>query len=141
MLLQSTSRSPDEPWEIRCYLRESGKNDALAWHAKFSTKGKVKVRTRLHYLRFQPQERWTRPEAAALKNNVAVIHVTDENGSKHRLTGYFDHRNHAFVICVLGYEKDDVYYPPDYEERTRRCRDDVGDDFDQRTAKWPWPIH
>lgn len=141
MLLQSPLRTPEKPWEIRCFLRASGKNDCEKWHQGLTKRAQVKLRTHLHYLRAQPESRWVRPGAVALKDHVCVIHFTDENRTQHRLTGYFDADNHAFVICVLGIEKDRVYTPADYESQTHDCRNEVRGQFEQRTARWPWPIY
>jgi len=141
MLMQSPLRSPAEPWEIRCFLKESGRNEAEKWHLALNKRMQVRLRTHLNHLRFQPEQRWTRPDAAALGDHLCVIHFKDENRTQHRLTGYFDIKNHAFVICVYGFEKDGVYTPQDYADKTRQCREDVGNDFQQRTAVWPWRIY
>lgn len=141
MLLHSPLRSPEQPWSIRCHLRAGGRNDVIRWYDKLTRRSQVAFRTRLQYLRFQPQGRWVRPNAAALKDHVCVIHFQDENRTQHRLTGYFDHAHHAFVICVIGVEKDKQYDPPDYEDRTHQCRTEVGDAFGQRTAEWPHEIY
>jgi hypothetical protein len=141
MLLHSPARTPDQLWEIRCFLRESGRNECAKWHQNLSTRARVKLRVRLAYLRAQPESRWQRPEASPLGNHVAVIRFTDENGTQHRLTGYFDHKHHAFVICVLGVEKDETYTPADYEQQTHSRRSEVGERFAERTAAWPWDIY
>lgn len=141
MLLQSTDRTPLEAWEIRCYLRHSGKNDFVKWHAGLSKRAQVKLRTALQYLRYQPATRWTRPDAVALGDHVCVIHFSDENRTQHRVTGFHDVTNHVFVMCVIGFEKDGTYTPADYENQTRECRLEVNGRLSERTCEWPWSIH
>lgn len=140
MLLQSTAKAPQIPWSFRCYVSSTGRNEFEKWHRSLSPTGRAKLATRLRYLREQPAERWRRPDAVALKNHVCVIHFQDENRKQHRITGYFDIEHHAFVMCVIGFEKDDEYHPSDYEEKANACRASVGTRFGERTVGWPWPI-
>jgi hypothetical protein len=140
LVLHKRVQGPLTPWRIRCYLRESGKNDAEKWYSKLTVKGKARLASRLRYLIERSQSDWVRDQAVTLGDNLAVIHLKDENGSEHRLTGYFDVEHHSFVICVYGFEKDGVYNPPDYVDRTNQCRKSVGQRFDERTVLWPWPL-
>lgn len=141
MLLQSRLRTPHRPWAIRCLASTQRWADYAKWYERALTvKGRAKLATTLRYLVTEPSERWMRPKAVVLKDHVAVIHFSDENGMQHRITGYFDRKHHAFVMCVFGHEKDDQYQPGDYEERTLRDRSEVAGAFEQRTVAWPYEL-
>ncbi|MDO9404897.1 MAG: hypothetical protein Q7T87_12765 [Polaromonas sp.] len=138
MLLQSQMRQPEKPWEFRHYLTDSGRNDMEKWDANLSKRGRANRDTAMRYLRNQPIERWTRPEASSIGDHLYVIHFKDENGSAHRLCGFFDLDYHAFVICVTIIEKDGKYKPKDYEKSTIQARANVAGVFEQRTASCTW---
>ena len=138
--MHSSWRTPAVPWAIRLYLTETGRNDFSKWNASLSTKGRARRDSNIKFLRFQPEERWRRPEAAALGNHASVIHFQDETTFQHRLFGYFDLENHAFVICVVGFEQGNKYHPKDYEQRIQQRRASVGDAFNKRTIPCPWPV-
>lgn len=139
MLLHRTTHAPDQPWEIRCYVKER-RNDFEKWHAGLSVTGKARLAITLKYLCVRAESDWQRPHASTAGDHLGVIRFKDENRTQHRLTGYFDLAHHAFVICVAGIEKDGVYAPPDYEKRASACRESVGQYFDKRTSPWPWPF-
>lgn len=140
MLLHSPLRTPHKPWQFLCYITAGGRNDFTKWDAKLSVKARAKRDVAMRYLRVQPPERWNRPLASSLGNHLYVIHFSDENGTAHRLCGFFDLQNHAFVICVTIVEKDGKYNPQDYEKRTLDARTQVARAFAQHTAPWPWRI-
>ncbi len=94
----------------------------------------------MRFLREHPCEHWERPKASPLKNNSYVIRFKDENGTEHRLFGFFHLTNHVFVICFAGTERDSKYYPVDYEKRLARLRIEVSDSFKERTVDCPWPV-
>ena len=140
VLMHSPVRTPDTPWEFRLYLGPGGRNAFTKWDNGLSAAGRARRNTAMKFLRVEPPQRWDRPHASSLGHNVYVIRFKDQTGFQHRLYGYFDLQHHAFVICETGYEKDSVYFPSGYIERTERCRTDVSMDFNGRTTICPWPL-
>lgn len=104
--------------------------------AELSKTGKARRDVEIAYLRQQPLTRWTRPHASSLGDHLYVIRFRDENRKQHRMFGFADIPHHLFVICLTGYEKDNVYHPHDYIDRVKRCRDDIGPRIDERTRLW-----
>lgn len=139
-VMHSTLRTPHTSWAFRLWLSPSGRNELSKWDAKLSTQGKARRNTAMKFLRVQPAERWSRPQASPLSDHVYVIRFHDETHSQHRLFGYFDLDHHAFVICFAGNEKDGVYHPADYVQRTIRCRQELSGHFSERTVECSWPI-
>ena len=138
--MQSTLRAPAIPWRFRLLIAESGKNEFNAWDRGLSAKARAKRDTNIRFLSEQPCERWERPTASPLGHNSYVIRFKDENGTEHRLFGFFHTENHVFVICFPGTERDSQYYPADYEERLARLRGEISAKFAQRTVDCSWPI-
>ena len=138
MLLHSVAKAPLVPWKIYWFIPSSGRNNFAKWDAKLSLKGRIKRNTALKYLRVEPLSRWTRPEASPLGNHLYVIHFSDENGAAHRMCGFIDLSNHAFVICVTMIEKDGKYNPDDYEARTLKAQLEIQSQFKKFTLECPW---
>lgn len=138
MLLHSKTRPPLQPWKFLHYLSKSGRNDIAAWDVDLSKKARANRNTAMRYLKVQPSDRWSRPLASPLGDHLYVIHFRDENGSAHRLCGFFDADHHAFVICVTIIEKDGKYKPENYEQRTNQARANVAGAFEQRTTSCDW---
>lgn len=70
-----------------------------------------------------PRQDWTRPHASAMGNHTYVIRFREVGGGQLRIFGHFSAHHSAFVMTFNGYEKDDVYHPSDYEQRTVRYKD------------------
>lgn len=140
VVMLSPLRSPSAPWAFRLYIGQSGRNRLQDWSERLSVKARAKRDSTMKFLRVQPEQRWSRPQASPLGNHVYVIRFTDETGKQHRLFGYFALEHHAFVICLAGFEKDGRYQPKDYEERTKQCRVEVDPDCLGRTVECPWPV-
>ena len=139
-VMLSSVRPPDAPWAFRLYVSESGRNDLNKWDAGLSEVGRARRSSSMKFLRTEPPQRWDRPHASSLGHNVYVIRFRDQTNFQHRLFGYFDHPNHAFVICVSGFEKDSAYHPDDYVERVDACRLAATVDPRKRTVACTWPI-
>jgi len=140
VLLQSTARTPDAPWNIRLFITSTDRNELAIWDSTLSVKGRARRDVAIKFLRVQPSTRWSRPQSSPLGDNCYVIRFKDQTGFQHRLFGYQDIKHHAFVICFEGYEQNDEYHPADYAERIKQCRTEVGDLFDERTVECEWPI-
>ena len=139
-LLEQPVKAVVSVWEYRLYVTPSGRNDIAKWDAKLSARARAKRNTNMKFLRDKPATQWSRPSASPISDNVYVIRFKDENGSEHRMFGYHDLQYHAFVICFEGYEKDNVYYPTDYEERVKKFRTEIAGKFDERTIACTWPV-
>lgn len=139
-LLEGAVKRPFSGWEYRLWLTDSGRNDFEKWDKGLSAKGRARRNTNMKFLRDKPADQWDRPEASPLGDNVYVIRFKDENSTQHRLFGYHDLSNHAYVICFAGFEKDHVYHPTDYGKRILQCRANIKGRFSERTIVCPWPI-
>lgn len=139
-LLQGSLKPVFAVWEFRLWLTESGRNDHEKWNSGLSATARARRDMNMRFLRDKPATLWERPDASPLGDNLYMIRFKDENGSQHRLFGYHDLKNHAYVICFEGFEKDNVYHPTDYKERIRKCRSDIEGQFNERTIVCPWPV-
>ena len=139
ILMHSPLRTPP-PWAFRLFVAENGRNDFIDWDARLSQAARARRASTMKFLRVQPEARWSRPHASPIRNNSYVIRFHDETGAQLRLFGFFSLEHHAFVICVIGREVGDKYYPKDYEERIARCKAVAQPAFHERTVDCPWPM-
>jgi len=137
-VLQSQLRTPNPPWEFRLPAADAG--TLSAWHGSLSPAGKARLEAAMKFLRVQPKDRWNRPQASSLGHSAYVIRFHDAAGSQHRVFGFFPAGHNVFVICLAGYEKDDVYYPGNYEASIGRYKADIGLDVNERTVHCTWPV-
>jgi len=96
-------------------------------------KGEANLERALDQLRQLQKTHWTRPKASSLGNHIYVIRFKDAAQVQRRLFGHFHDPHCAFVITLLGYEKDDAYYPSDYKEKSQDNRIACNQDFGRKT--------
>ena len=124
--LPSSQEGP--PWEFFDFVDARQCNVIEQWRL-----GLANMDRQLDQLSQLPKSLWTRPRASALGDHIYVIRFKDESGMQHRLFGHFVPGTRRFVLTLTGFEKDDKYYPADYEERAAKIRDVVNADFKTHT--------
>jgi len=83
-----------------------------------SKKAKGRLSLTLDHLAQKRKNEWSRPQASPLGHSKYVIRFKDENNAQKRLFGHFYDDHDAFVVTLSGCEKDDRYYPVDYDSRS-----------------------
>jgi hypothetical protein len=99
-------------------------------------KGEARLERALDQLRQMPKTSWTRPKASSLGNHIYVIRFKDAAQVQRRLFGHFHDPHCAFVMTLLGYEKDDAYHPADYKEKSQQSRLVCIQDFGRKTQPY-----
>ena len=102
-----------------------------------SIKSQAKLDRTLDQLRQLPKTSWSKPQpASSLGHHIYVIRFKDVNGTQHRIFGYFFDEHKAFVMMFEGYEKDNVYYPCNYQKMAQQHKTDCDKDFYKNTIKF-----
>lgn len=117
-------------WNFHEILDRHSKGIVTAAGRDLGKKGEARLERALDQLRQVPKTSWTRPKASSLGNHIYVIRFKDAAQVQRRLFGHFRDSHYAFVMTLLGYEKDDVYHPSDYKEKSQdyhlACKQDFG---------------
>jgi hypothetical protein len=95
--------------------------------------GEARLDRAIDHLRQLERTNWNRPTASCLGNHIYVIRLKDQSLVQRRVFGHFHAPHEAFVMTLLGHEKDNVYYPHDYEPRAQQHKTDCDADFQGRT--------
>lgn len=117
---------PQGKWLFRCMLSERNTCVIKLWLMRQSTKARANLDRAIEHLAPQPPQYWCRPQASPIGNNIYVIHLKNENREQLRIFGHFSGKGTieaSFVMTLEGYEKDNVYHPPNYEDTARTNRD------------------
>lgn len=102
-----------------------------------SVKAKARFERALDQLKRLPKTSWSKPNpASSLGHNTYVIRFKDVSGAQMRVFGHFYDPHSSFVMTFTGTEKDDVYYPTDYEKMAKQYRDFCNKDFSKASGKY-----
>lgn len=126
------------PWNFHEQRDRSGAVITL-WisSSHLSKKSQARLERALDQLRHMPKTSWSKPAPASnIGDQTYVIRFKDESGMQHRVFGHFHDPHLAFVLTFSGYEKDDVYYPSNYQDVAQRHRLACEADFHACTVKF-----
>ena len=102
-----------------------------------SKKAQARLERALDQLRHMPKTNWSKPAPASnIGDHTYVIRFKDESGTQHRVFGHFHDPHRAFILTLSGYEKDDVYYPRNYQEVAQRHRVSCEAEFHALTRRF-----
>lgn len=102
-----------------------------------TVKAQAKFERALDQLRRLPKTSWSKPNpASSLGHHTYVIRFTEVTGAQLRVFGHFYDAHSSFVMTFTGTEKDNVYYPTDYEKMAKRHKEQCDDDFPNTTRKF-----
>jgi hypothetical protein len=97
----------------------------------------AKLDRALDQLKWLPKSYWSKPNpASSIGNNTFVIRFSDINRSQLRVFGHFFDQHECFVMTANGYEKDNVYYPTDYQDVAKTFKEQCDQDFSESTTKF-----
>lgn len=118
---------------------ESEEGVITAWimSTNMSKKAQANFERTLDQLRQLPKTSWSKPQpASSLGHNTYVIRFRDVSGAQLRVFGYFFDDHEAFVMTFEGMEKDNVYYPKNYQEMAKRHKAECDKSFSDKTVKF-----
>lgn len=102
-----------------------------------SVKAQARLERALDQLRQMPKTSWSKPAPASnIGDHTYVIRFKDVTGKQLRVFGHFFDAHSAFVMTFTGYEKDDVYYPSNYQEVAQRHRTACDKEFHRATVQF-----
>lgn len=128
---QSAIRKPFEKWNFH-ERQNRGEGVVTTWieDSKWSLKTRANFDRTLDHLKAQPKQSWSKPSPASkIGNHTYVIRFKDVSSAQLRLFGHFFDAHITFVMTMEGYEKDDVYYPTNYESMAEAHRVTCDKDF------------
>jgi len=102
--------------------------------AKWSVKTRANFDRSIDQLRHVSKMNWSKPNPASkIGDETYVIRFKDVTSMKLRLYGHFFEPHKTFVLTTTGYEKDNVYYPENYEIVAQSHRTICDKDFRNTT--------
>lgn len=88
-------------------------------------------------LRQLPKTSWSKPNPASnVGNHTYVIRYTDTSNKQLRVFGHFHDEHTCFVMTLTGYEKDNVYYPNNYQDLAQTNRGSCAGNFSSKTVRF-----
>jgi hypothetical protein len=91
--------------------------------SKIDKKGQARFERALDQLQKLPKTSWHKPNPASnIGDHTYVIRFTDASRAQHRVFGHFFDSHAAFVMTFNGNERDNVYYPTDYQLLAQQYR-------------------
>lgn len=96
-------------WLYRCYV--DGEDPNL-WEAWYERERDMRGRHDQTFRILSQRDIWTKPHWLQLTSKDGLGEVRLRGGSREwRIFGYLDHGRKEFVVCGIGYHKDNVYTP------------------------------
>lgn len=129
---------PNGKWNFHSY-KDSRTAELVAniFSPPLTRNGKGRMDRSLDRLSQQPKTNWKKPyPASPLKDNKYVIRFKDENQMQRRMFGHFFDPHCTFVITLTGYEKGNVYYPSNYEQKCADLKLECDSNFCSRTSAY-----
>jgi hypothetical protein len=127
-------------WNFHERVDERKKNGVIStWITKdhLSKASQAKFDRALDQLKTLPKAYWSKPNpASSIGNHTFVIRFSDVNRSQLRVFGHFFDNHECFVMTANGYEKDNVYYPTNYQDVAKAFKEQCDKDFSGSTAKF-----
>ena len=118
---------------------ESDSGVITAWieAEHLSKKAQANLERALDQLRQLPKTSWSKPQPASnIGNHTYVIRFRDVTGAQLRVFGHFFDNHSTFVMTFDGCEKDDVYYPKNYQKMAKQHKADCDARFSDKTVKF-----
>lgn len=133
-----TDLSPQSsrPWNFH-ERTDRGLGTITKWinNSNWADKTRANFDRSLEQLRKLEKMHWSKPNPASkIGNHTYVIRFKDVTSAQLRLFGHFFDSHNMFVLTMNGYEKDDVYYPKNYESVAKSHRTFCDKDFFNTTA-------
>ncbi len=128
---QSAIQKLFQKWNFHERLnRDAGVVTDWIIDSKWAIKTRANFDRTLDQLKGQPKQSWSKPNPASkIGNHTYVIRFKDVSSSQLRVFGHFFDEHETFVMTMEGYEKDDVYYPKNYESMAEAYRVKCDKDF------------
>ena len=105
--------------------------------AHLSAKTRARLDRSLDQLRDLPKTSWSKPNPASnVGDHIYVIRFTDVTNQQLRVFGHFCDEHCSFVMTFDGSEKDNVYYPNNYQAVGKRHKTACDADFQGKTIKF-----
>lgn len=123
------------PWNFH-EITGRGLGAISSWieSANWSDKTRANFDRSIEQLRPLPKQLWSKPNPASkIGDNTYVIRFKDVTAAQLRFFGHFFDSHNSFVITTQGFEKDDVYYPKNYQALAQSRRVDCDKDFSGKT--------
>lgn len=99
-----------------------------------TVKAKARFDRALDQLRQLPRTSWHKPNpASVIGDHTYVIRFTEVTGAQIRVYGHFFDPHTSFVMTFDGGEKDNEYYPTDYQNVAQRHRTECDKDLQGKT--------
>lgn len=108
-----------------------------AWIAAshLTKKAQAKFERALDQLRQLPKTSWHKPTpASVIGDHTYVIRFTETTGAQVRVFGHFFDSHSAFVMTFNGGEKDDEYYPANYQSLAQHYRTECDKNIQIKTV-------
>jgi hypothetical protein len=101
-------------------------------------KASARLERSLDQLRPLPKMDWSKPHPASnIGHHTYVIRFKDSSSQQLRIYGHFYDPHHCFVMTADGYEKDDEYYPSNYQESAAAHKRECDGNFVGKTIQFP----
>lgn len=123
------------PWNFH-EITDRGLGAISTWigNARWSDKTRANFDRSIEQLRPLPKRLWSKPNPASkIGDNTYVIRFKDVTAAQLRFFGHFFDGHNSFVITIEGFEKDDVYYPKNYQALAQSRRNECDKDFPGKT--------
>ena len=126
------------PWNY--HERRDGQLGAISkWmqRAHLSPKTRARFDRALDQLRALPKTSWSKPNPASnIGDHIYVIRFSDVTNQQLRVFGHFHDGHGCFVMTFDGTEKDNVYYPANYQAVGKRHKATCDSDFQGATLEF-----
>jgi hypothetical protein len=110
-------------WNYHERQDKQGQGVISSWEDTLSVKAQARLERALDQLKQLPKPSWSKPAPAShIGDHTYVIRFKDVTSLPLRVFGHFYDLHEVFVMTFNGYEKDNVYYPPDYQALAQRHR-------------------
>lgn len=116
---------------------DRGKGVITEWieSSRWSAKTRANFDRALDQVRYLPKQKWSKPSPASkIGDHTYVIRFREVSSAQLRVFGHFFDGHQSFAMTLEGYEKDDVYYPENYEDLAQTYRAYCDKDFKGTTA-------
>lgn len=98
--------------------------------AGWSAKTRANLDRAIDQLRSLPKQRWSKPSPASkIGDHTYVIRFKEVTSTQLRIFGHFFDGHRSFAMTMEGFEKDNVYYPENYENVAQGYRTLCDKDF------------
>jgi len=103
--------------------------------SRIDKKAQARFERALDQLQQLPKTSWHKPNPASnIGHHTYVIRFTDASRAQLRVFGHFFDPHSSFVMTFNGHERDNVYYPTNYQVLAQRYRTTCDSGFYTQTS-------